>query len=370
MGHQDDGIDEAWAGDAGALAAAFTPRTATIRSAVARRLRAGTDDVVRDVLRATEGHDEVPLSSAEERTARFRQAAHLRRATELLASWIDTGAMPTAADLAPLAEVGRWVAESPVPIARMVRAAHAARAALWTVVRDEARRRGASVAVVLGLRSAVDMACDTMLQLVAQQYDQGSRALAAALAAKDREMAHRSLHDPLTGLANRVLLFDRLSQVAQRARRHPAGARPAVLFVDLDDFKAINDERGHAAGDAVLRLLSRRMTGAVRPEDTVARLGGDEFVVLCEAIPDRGWALQLAGRVLTAVQAPIVDGDRNVVVGASVGVAVGDQPGWDPDRILSEADHAMFRAKQQGPGRIHASWLADAPPRSSGPGPA
>lgn len=362
-----DGFDEVWAGDTAALAAAFDPGTFALRTAIAHRLRASSDDIVREVLRATEGHDDVPLSATEERTARYRQAAHLRRATELLAGWIGTGAMPTAADLAPLAEVGRWVAESPVPIARVVRAGRATRAALWAVVRDEAQQQSASVTVALGLRTVVDMACDTMLQLVAQQYDQRDRAVVAELAAKEREMAHRALHDPLTGLANRVLLFDRLSQVSQRAKRHPTVARPALLFIDLDSFKAVNDDRGHTAGDAILRLLARRMTGAVRPEDTVARLGGDEFVVLCEAIPHRGWAVQLAGRVLAAIQAPIVDGDSSVVVGASIGVAVGDQPGWDPDRLLSEADHAMYRAKQQGPGRIHASWLADAPPRPGGP---
>lgn len=362
-----DGIDDSPASDGAALAAAFGPGTEELRAAVAERLRRSVDDLVRQVQQVTDGHDGLFLSTADLRSVRQRQATQLRRGVEVLARWLETGTMPTPHQLVPLSEIGRWVAEIPVPFTRVVRVNRASRDALWTVMRDEAERRRASSTQSLGLRVALERGCDTSLQLAARQFDERSRTMAAELAAKDREMAHRALHDPLTGLANRVLLFDRLHQVAQRARRHPTVARPAVLFVDLDSFKAVNDERGHAAGDAVLRLLARRMTGAVRPEDTVARLGNDEFVVLCESIPDRGWALELAGRVLNAVQAPIVDGDRSVVVGASVGVAVGDQPGWDPDRLLSEADHAMYRSKQQGPGRVHASWLANAASDGSRP---
>lgn len=367
---EEDGSGGALHSDAAALAAAFAPGTEELRAAVAGCVRRSTDAIVQAVHDATEGRDDAGLTSADRRTAKYRLATHMRRGVDVLAGWIETAAVPTPERLASLAEVGRWVADSAVSFSRVVRADSASRDVLWTVVRLAVLERGASATVAHGLRVAVEQGCDTSLMLVAHQLDDRAKVLAADLAAKDREMAHRALHDPLTGLANRSLLFDRLRQVAQRSRRHPTAARPAVLFVDLDAFKAVNDERGHAAGDAMLRLLARRLTGAVRPEDTVARLGGDEFVVLCESVPDRGWALELAGRVLGVLQAPIVDGEHSTVLTASIGVVVGDQPGWDPDRLLSEADHAMYRAKQQGPGRVHASWLAEqlpgprqAPPR-------
>lgn len=351
------GRDDLFAGDAAAMAAAFAPGTEVLRGAVAERLRRGVDDTVRAVQQATEGHDGALLTTAEERAAGQRLATHVRRGVDVLARWLGTGSVPTVEDMGPLTEVGQWMAESPIPFSRVVRANRAAREALWGMVLDEARRHQAGPTVVNGLRVAVESGCAAALVLLADQFDEHSRAQAAELAAKDRELAHRALHDPLTGVANRVLLFDRLRQVAQRARRHPGEARPAVLFIDLDDFKAVNEQRGHDTGDAVLRLLARRITGAVRPEDTVARLGSDEFVVLCESIADRDPVLELATRVLAAVQAPIVDGDQTVHIGASIGVAVGDHAGWDPDRLLSEADHAMYRAKQQGPGNVHASWL-------------
>lgn len=348
--------------DEAALAAAFAPGTEAIRSAVAQRLRASVDQVILGVQRATEWRDWD--GGADGRAVRQKVAAYIRLGTEVLAGWIGSGQPPSPDQLAALAEAGRWVAEVPIPFAHVLRVHRHGRHEMATVVRLEALRRRASPLQARGLQLAVGRGCDTALLLVARLVDDRMRALSEELATKDAEMTYRALHDPLTGLANRALLFDRLHQVAQRARRRPTTARPALLFVDLDGFKAINDERGHAAGDAVLRLLARRLSGAVRPEDTVARLGGDEFVVLCEAIPDRGWALELAGRILGALQAPIVDGDRSTIIGASIGIAVGDRPGWDPDRLLSEADHAMFRAKQQGHGRVHAPWLAE---RSPGP---
>lgn len=359
-----DGSGEGFESDEAALAAAFAPGTESLRAAVSDRIRRSVDEVVLAVHRAADEGDDEGTRPSDRRASRQKIAAGVRRGVDLLAGWIGSGDLPSSEQLASLAEIGRWVAAAPVPFAQLVRVSARGRDELATVARLECLRRRATALQARGLQVAIGHGCEVTLYVVSRAYDERMRVLSQDLAAKDREMAHRALHDPLTGLANRDLLFDRLHQVAQRARRRPTAARPALLFLDLDGFKAVNDERGHAAGDAVLRLLARRLSGAVRPEDTVARLGGDEFVVLCEAIPDRGWVLELAGRLLGVLQAPIVDGDRSTVIGASVGIAVGDRPGWDPDRLLSEADHAMYRAKQQGPGRVHAPWLAE---RSSGP---
>lgn len=174
-------------------------------------------------------------------------------------------------------------------------------------------------------------------------------------AAAVTDAQHRLLHDPLTGLANQVLLEERLTRVVARARRTHAAA--AVLFVDLDRFKTVNDHHGHATGDRVLQQVAARLTAAVRPGDTVARLGGDEFVIVCEDLSDPADAVTVAARVTTAlaVPFPVVAGGEGaraeVTVGASVGVAF-TGPGQDlPDRLLRAADAAMYQAKTAGGGR-------------------
>ncbi len=118
----------------------------------------------------------------------------------------------------------------------------------------------------------------------------------------EERMRHEALHDPLTGLANRTLLRDRLEHALARSARE--GTETGVLFIDLDEFKRVNDRFGHAAGDAVLAELGQRLVHAVRPADTVARLGGDEFVVVCEAI-DEDTALALGRRLDAAIRQPL-----------------------------------------------------------------
>ncbi|MFC3689712.1 diguanylate cyclase domain-containing protein [Aquipuribacter hungaricus] len=162
------------------------------------------------------------------------------------------------------------------------------------------------------------------------------------------QLSRLALHDPLTGLANRVLLADRLAQVLATARR--SGLAPALLFLDLDDFKQVNDVDGHAAGDIVLRTVADRLLAGARASDTVARLGGDEFVVLCPETPHPADGLALAERLVASVSRPITVGTRDVVVRLSVGVVLG-APGADADGLLRDADTAMYTAKAQGKGR-------------------
>lgn len=157
---------------------------------------------------------------------------------------------------------------------------------------------------------------------------------------------HMAHHDALTGLPNRVLLENRLRQAVERARREKG--RLAVLFVDLDRFKNINDSLGHHVGDRVLCEVARRLSGAVRSSDTVARMGGDEFVVLLPQIAALEDAELVAHKILHVLEAPIDDGGHELRVTASVGVAPYPECGEDPATLMRHADSAMYHAKEAG----------------------
>ncbi|MFF5288305.1 substrate-binding and GGDEF domain-containing protein [Paractinoplanes globisporus] len=163
----------------------------------------------------------------------------------------------------------------------------------------------------------------------------------AALRAQEESLRNAALHDHLTGLPNRVLLEDRMEQAERRAARQP-GYRFAILLLDLDGFKAVNDTLGHATGDVLLVEVARRLTGLLRKSDTVARLGGDEFVILLDGVNEHQAVID---NVTAAISAPFfIDGER-VGVGCSIGVAVSGDGISDPDHLLREADAAMYRAK-------------------------
>ncbi|WP_372609691.1 putative bifunctional diguanylate cyclase/phosphodiesterase, partial [Halomonas sp.] len=164
--------------------------------------------------------------------------------------------------------------------------------------------------------------------------------------AYEAQLAHHASHDALTGLANRALFEDRLDHDFALARRH--GYRLAVLFIDLDDFKPINDSLGHAVGDRVLRELARRMQSAMRAGDTLARLGGDEFVVLVPDIDQDMQVTQLVERLLPLIARPYrIDGHELYLTG-SVGIAISDKDILEPRELIQQADMAMYQAKQQG----------------------
>ncbi len=163
----------------------------------------------------------------------------------------------------------------------------------------------------------------------------------------EKELEHRAFHDSLTGLPNRDLLADRLGHALERTERR--GRKVAVLFLDLDNFKLVNDSLGHDAGDELLVEAASRIGSVLRSKDTVARLGGDEFVVLLEDVAGEAEATEVAERVIQALKPPVSLGDEKVSVTASIGVALGDSgEGRPPDALLGDADAAMYRAKEKG----------------------
>ncbi|WP_052666934.1 putative bifunctional diguanylate cyclase/phosphodiesterase [Nitriliruptor alkaliphilus] len=165
----------------------------------------------------------------------------------------------------------------------------------------------------------------------------------------EAQLEHRAFHDDLTGLANRSLLLDRLEHTGARLGR--TGGRYAVLYVDLDGFKPINDTFGHVAGDAVLRAVARRLEAATRRSDTVARLGGDEFAILLEEHHEPVDAARVAERILEDVRRPILADGADVQVTASIGIAY-DDDGDQPTDVLRNADIAMYLSKRDGKDRF------------------
>ncbi|MDF1504751.1 EAL domain-containing protein [Roseisolibacter sp. H3M3-2] len=181
----------------------------------------------------------------------------------------------------------------------------------------------------------------------------------------ETRLSHQAFHDPLTGLANRTRLRDRLERALVQGERDPRAV--ALIYVDLDDFKKVNDSLGHAAGDQLLRAVAERLLNATRGSDTVARLGGDEFAVLLENVRNDADAVIVAERVANAMRAAFVLDGREVFVGGSVGIAraaseTTPEP-VSPDELLRNADVAMYHAKRGGKGHhvlYAASMNADA----------
>jgi len=163
-------------------------------------------------------------------------------------------------------------------------------------------------------------------------------------------LAHAAIHDPLTDLPNRDLFADRLEMALRRARR--SGHRVAVMFLDLDRFKMVNDNLGHEVGDRLLRAVADRMSGALRASDTLARFGGDEFTVLCDEVADEAHVLEIAERLRSTMGDPLTEAGGETFVSFSVGIALSTDDDESGSALLRHADIAMYRAKERGPARV------------------
>ena len=215
-------------------------------------------------------------------------------------------------------------------------------------------------AELLGLRRAVEEAHRKFSGTrAAQLRDANEQLVLCALQAEAvadtavtdlSELTRSSQRDALTGTPNRALMLDRLESAIAFARRH--ATRIALLFIDLDHFKVINDSLGHPVGDEVVKLTARRLESAVRGSDTVSRHGGDEFLVLLAEVSDESSAARVAMKILSALAAPSVVGGHMIRLSASLGIAVYPEDGDDAETLIRRADAAMYRAKKRGSGRF------------------
>jgi len=164
--------------------------------------------------------------------------------------------------------------------------------------------------------------------------------------ALEQRLAADARQDSLTGVANRTALFEALNV------KLAGGRLVAALYIDLDGFKNVNDDHGHAVGDEVLRTVAARLCGAVRVGDIVSRVGGDEFVVVSDSLDNEDEALMLGCRIRDVLARPITFAATHIEVGASVGIAFVSAADPDPDTLLSDADRALYRAKRTGRGRV------------------
>jgi diguanylate cyclase (GGDEF)-like protein len=203
----------------------------------------------------------------------------------------------------------------------------------------------------VGLTAVVDGAQD---YLVKGSFDAGLLRRCIGFAAHrkraERALLERALHDELTGLPRRALLLDRLQEALKRARRgHSEGA---LLFIDLDRFKQINDTHGHAAGDAVLCEVAQRLLGSLRDSDTAARLGGDEFVVLLPSVAAADHAVAVGQKLLEALAKPLAFNGHALAITASIGVTRFNGTGETAEGLMQRADAAMYAAKEAGRGMV------------------
>jgi diguanylate cyclase (GGDEF)-like protein/PAS domain S-box-containing protein len=205
------------------------------------------------------------------------------------------------------------------------------------------RKDGQTIWVILSVTKIAEPH-DSAASLVFQVQDISDRKRA------EEQLMHEALHDALTGLPNRAWFIDQVRKSLARWKRRKQGAF-AILFLDLDGFKGINDILGHSVGDQVLVAFSERLGTSVRPGDTFARLGGDEFTILLDDLNDLNDAITAVKRLMVILKEPFHLPGRSLSISASVGVALSAEEYMDPDEMLRHADAAMYRAKQQGRGR-------------------
>jgi diguanylate cyclase (GGDEF)-like protein len=201
------------------------------------------------------------------------------------------------------------------------------------------------LATLIGIATAAILGMALVVSVLDRRLAERTAVLAASLARANDELTYLALHDNLTQLPNRVLLSDRLRQALNKGQR--SASRFAVLFMDLDGFKGVNDLYGHPTGDRLLREVADRIKGAVRTQDTVARLGGDEFVLLLE-VADPEDAATVAEKIIELVRTSIWLNGAEIAISASVGIALYPEDGTSERDLLASADAAMYHAKEQG----------------------
>lgn len=265
-------------------------------------------------------------------------------ATVLIARWIAYRAPVSAEEMSYIADRGDLAASLQQSTVNIMRAYLIWRDTIGEIVREQAARLNTPRDVLSDALNAIRISCDASMVQVARAFDGRMAELARELASEREALLHQALHDPLTGLPNRVLLYDRINQAVLVSKR-TAGTF-AILAIDLDGFKAVNDSLGHDGGDIVLEQVAARLVTSVRASDTVARQGGDEFTVLLAGATPTG-ACAIARKLEDRIRQLLEFGGDSVSVGATIGVATYPADGADVHALLRAADHAMYRVKRE-----------------------
>ncbi len=283
-------------------------------------------------------------------------------AVAAIANWLETGAVAGRQEREEIASLGHAAAQQEArasieasPSGRPsdpagLSVALLTKLNLWwadatiQVLAEEAARLGTSPATLQSATDMVTASCKSSMVRMAKRYD-------AELQNLHDQLSHLARHDPLTGLANRPVLLAQLDKGIDRLERRPGGL--AVAFVDLDNFKSVNDVLGHHCGDELLAALAKRFVSTTRPGDTVSRFGGDEFVALFEDLAEPSVeGPSLAERLRLALDEPSCIAGEQVYVTASVGLAVVTGPRCRSEDVLTQADTAMYASKRAGRNRV------------------
>jgi diguanylate cyclase (GGDEF)-like protein len=255
---------------------------------------------------------------------------------------------------------GQLAAERVAPLDEVTKRCLRWRDSAAEVLRESAAQLGVEQETLLLALAALQRTLDITLVRVGRFFEEERRRADEELTRRQEELAFLATHDTLTGLPNRTLILDRVEQMLVRARRNQTPV--AALFVDLDNFKSINDTLGHGAGDELLRAVAARLDGIVRATDALGRLGGDEFVVIAEELSLAAGPEVIAERLLEALKEPfkLAEQETRLTVTASIGIAVGERT--CAEELLRDADIAMYQAKWDGRNRyvVFESGMQDA----------
>jgi diguanylate cyclase (GGDEF)-like protein len=278
-----------------------------------------------------------------------------RDSTTAVAQWLAGGSPEEGRETSrkTFETYGQLAAQRLAPLNEVTKRCLRWRDAVCDVLREGASELGVSSAALDHAVTMVQRTLDITLVRVCECFEIERQRTDEELAQRQEELAYMASHDALTQLPNRTSILDRCTQALTRARRHQVPV--AALFIDVDNFKSINDTHGHDAGDELLQLLAARLDGVVRDADAVGRLGGDEFVVIAEGLGLAAEPEMIAGRLRDALREPFTlaeHGETELKVTASIGIAVGQH--GSAEELLTNADQAMYRAKLDGKDRCVA----------------
>ncbi len=321
-------------------------------------LHARTGDVIDRIVAMVEGSGHILDSQVEDRFIRVGEVS-----TVAVARWMAGGGEDAAREMGRESSriFGQLGAQREAPLNELIKRCLRWRDAAAEVVAEIVGERQLATGVLVRALQMLQRSLDVTLVRMGESYEAERRRSHEELDRQQAELSFLATHDPLTGLPNRTLIIDRLGHMLGRARRNRTPV--AALFIDLDNFKSINDSLGHAIGDELLKAVAARLNGVVRDSDTLGRLGGDEFVVIAEELSLAAGPELIAERLLEALKQPFKlpgQEDTPLMVTASVGVALGGEAA--ASELLRDADIAMYRAKWDGKDRyvVFESAMQDA----------